>query len=368
MSAPACPRASARFARDVVCLAGLPFDPVDLQGAVDRLREAVRTRTRCFVSTPNLNFVMAARRDAVFRDSVLRSDLSLADGAPLVWMARALGLSIPGRVAGADVFEALRRHPGEPIKVFFFGGPPGAAEAAYQRLSASTTGLRAVGFDAAGYGSVEDMSTAAQLERINSSGAEFVVVSLGAAKGQAWIEHNAASLDAPLLCHMGAVVNFVAGRVKRAPRVLQELGLEWVWRIKEEPALWTRYLRDGIGFAGLVLRQAPFGARGSHACDSTEPWLECTQEPSSVSIRLGGGWSRSALAPLRVALARAAHGDRAVRVDMALVTAVDAWFLGLMLLARGSFGPGRFAVMSVPASVRADFRRHGADYLADAAP
>jgi len=357
-----------RFAREVVCVAGLPFDAIDLHGAIVRLRDAVRIRKRCFISTPNLNFVIAARRDAGFRGSVLRSDLCLMDGAPLVWIARGLGLPIPERVAGADVFDALRTHRGEPVKVFFFGGPPGAAEAAYGQLATSTSGVRAVGFDPAGYGSIEDMSTAECLHRINASGADFVVVSLGAAKGQAWIEHNAASLEAPLLCHMGAVVNFVAGHVKRAPRALQRLGLEWVWRIKEEPSLWKRYLRDGMTFIGLMLRQATSDMRMSRAGEPAEARLEWVGDSSAVSIRMRGAWSRATLAPLRQALARAADVDGAVRLEMAGVTAVDAWCVGVVALALGSFGSARFTVNDVPASVRADFRRYGAEYLLDSAP
>ena len=368
VTSPSPTRSRRRFQREVVCIAGLPFDAIDLSTTVVRLRDAVRTRTRCFVSTPNLNFVIAARGRPAFRDSVLRSDLSLADGAPLVWMARHLRLPIPGRVAGADVFDALRQHPGAPVKVYFFGGPPGVAELAYQQLAASTSGVRAVGFDAAGYGSVEDMSTPERIGRINASGAEFVVVSLGAAKGQAWIEHNAARLDAPLLCHMGAVVNFVAGRVKRAPKVLQRLGLEWLWRIKEEPTLWSRYRRDGLGFLRLLFEQATHGEGvRRQATDSTAPHLEATRESSSVAIRLRGAWCRTTLAPLRAALAEAADDECSVHLDMSGVTAVDAWCLGVLLLALGSFGPRRFGLSGVTAPVRSEFRRYGAGYLLDAA-
>jgi len=120
---------ASRFDRDIVCVLGLPFDTVDLAQAVEKIRAAAFSNARCFVSTPNLNFLIAAQRDPGFRDSVLRSDLSLADGAPIVWIARCLGLPLTERVAGASVFEALRAHEGPPLTVFFFGGPPGVAAA-----------------------------------------------------------------------------------------------------------------------------------------------------------------------------------------------------------------------------------------------
>ena len=357
----------ARFARDVVCIGGLPFDVVDLKGAVVRLRDAARSRTRCFVSTPNLNFVIAARRDAAFRHSVLRSDLSLADGAPVVWLARGLGLPLRERVAGADVFEALRAHPGEPLKVFFFGGPPGAAEAACSRLAASTHGLRAVGWDDAGFGDVEAMSGDERIARINASGADFVVAALGAAKGQAWLERNAARLEAPLLCHLGAVVNFAAGRVSRAPRLVRRLGLEWVWRIKEEPHLWQRYRRDGMAFTRLLVRLVPAWIARLRARESTESRCRFGRAGAVVRLELDGTWTAAELAPLRRALAEAALQGVALEIDLTGVDRIDAAFLGLLALAHGTFGPAGLRVVGAGDRVRRAFRHHGAEYLLGAA-
>jgi N-acetylglucosaminyldiphosphoundecaprenol N-acetyl-beta-D-mannosaminyltransferase len=117
------PRRASGFDRHVVSVLGLPFDICTVAEAVERLRADALSNTRCWVSTPNLNFLIAAQSDAAFRDSVLRSDLSLADGAPIVRIARFLGLPLHERVAGATVFEALRAHPGTPLSVYFFGGP-----------------------------------------------------------------------------------------------------------------------------------------------------------------------------------------------------------------------------------------------------
>ncbi|MDQ6681580.1 MAG: WecB/TagA/CpsF family glycosyltransferase [Pseudomonadota bacterium] len=353
-----------RFERRVVCLLGLPFDTVDLPAAVEHLRAAALSNTRCFVSTPNLNFVIAARTDPGFRDSVLHSDLSLPDGAPIVWIARWLGLPIVERVAGASVFEALRAHAGPPLTVFFFGGPPGVAEAACERLNARPSGLRCVGFDDAGFGSVEDMSAPERIAKINRSGAQFVVVSLGAKKGQAWIERNAAVLAAPLLCHLGAVVNFVAGTVRRAPSWAQRLGLEWAWRIKEEPDLWRRYLSDGTAFVQLVWALL-LGAGRSTASASREPskLASMVSDAGHLTICISGAWTEPALAPLRDAFAEALHGGRTVDLEMGGVSTVDAAFIGLVLIAYGSFGQFRLRVIDVPDPVQAIFRSHGASYL-----
>ena len=242
--------------RNVWSLLGLPFDAVTMDETIGRIHHAVRTREKCFISTPNLNFLIASQKDSDFRDSVINSDLSVADGKPIIWMARLLNIPLPERVAGSDIIERLieNREGNKPIQVFFFGGLDGVAEQACEKLNAQGKGLQCAGFHNPGFGTVEEMSTSNIIDTINQSGADFVIVSLGAKKGQAWIQANKEKLEAPVISHLGAVVNFISGTVKRAPKILQRSGLEWVWRIKEEPALWWRYWNDGIALIRLLPR------------------------------------------------------------------------------------------------------------------
>ena len=368
------PSPAPRFGRHVHALLGLPFDAIGLDDTVEVLRAAAFSNTRCVVSTPNLNFVVAARTDPAFRDSVLRSDLCLADGAPIVWMAKRQGMPIRERVAGADVFDALRRHGGPPLSVFFFGGPPGVAAQASQVLNASTGGLRCVGVDAAGFGSLDAMSTPETIARINASGAHFVIVSLGAKKGQAWIERNAGALQAPLLCHLGAVVNFVAGSVRRAPRWMQLAGLEWMWRIKEEPGLWRRYGSDGLAFLRLAASSRRRVPGSSPAMIGEAPMHmdirigrddEKGASADVVYIALGGACVAEASHPLREAFADAERHRCRIVLSLGDVTCVDSAFLGLLLLARGSRGARGLHLRHVPASVRSAIERAGVAYLLD---
>src|SRR5690606_13363441 len=117
------------------------------------------------------------------------------DGMPLVWIARLLGLPIRERVAGSTLFEALRhgearRTSAGLLSVYFFGGPDGVAERADEKLNASTSWLRCVGYRSPGFASIEEMSDAETIDAINASNADFIVVALGAKKGQTWIERN----------------------------------------------------------------------------------------------------------------------------------------------------------------------------------
>ena len=348
------------FQRPLTCILGLPFDAIDVAQAVQRIRESAFSGLRCFVSTPNLNFAMTARTDAAFRGSVLRSDLSLVDGMPLVWIARLTGVSLPGRVSGADVFDALIAHAGPPLSVFLFGGPPGAAALAALAINRRGGGLRCVGHDEAGYGNVEAMSDDERIERINRSGAQFLVVALGAGKGQAWIEHNAHRLNVPVLSHLGAVVNFVAGTVRRAPRWMQVCGIEWLWRIREEPVLWQRYLRDGADAVSVVARRVVPDAVASMwwrwvACrEALPPVLESRLSATGHGLALVGDWrSEAALASLRAALSTSAAEAGPIEIDLARATGLGSAATALLLVARGWFeGRGGIAFTGITPSLR----------------
>jgi N-acetylglucosaminyldiphosphoundecaprenol N-acetyl-beta-D-mannosaminyltransferase len=362
------------FQRNVHCLLGLPFDAVDLAGAVQRVRDAAAQRTPCLVSTPNLNFLIGCRTDSRFRDSVINSDLSIADGMPLVWIARLLRIPIPSRVGGADVFAQLGAPASTRLSVYFYGGKKGVAEAACRRLNAKRCALACVGFESPGFGAVEEMSGDETIARINASGADFVAVSLGAKKGQAWIERNRPRLSSPVICHLGAVMNFVAGTLRRAPAWMQASGLEWLWRIKEEPRLWRRYLRDGLALLVLlVTRVLPYAwYLHRHKPDADQPATaraEAREEWRSYVVRLRGAWTRRDMALLRDCFSKAALSGKDVKLDMGGVTYIDSAFLGLVVLLQGHQRrhDKNLLLVSLPAPVRRVIRYCCAEYLCQGA-
>ena len=353
----------------VIGLAGVPLDMVTMAGAVARVRDAVRLRQRLLVSTPNLNFLIACQRDAVFRQSVIDSDLSLADGMPLVWMSRWLASPLPERVTGSGLFEALRQPvPGvPPVRVYFFGGPPGIAAAAALQVNAVSGGVHCVGHADPGFGSLDDMSSAGLLADINASGADFLIVALGAVKGQAWIQRNAAALQVPVISHLGAVVNFAAGTVQRAPVWVQRSGLEWLWRIKEEPNLWRRYWNDGTGFLRLLFgcvlpyalwrRRHPAGGAFS---------LHCTAAPDgSRCLVIEGGAPEHPGPELRATLREAAALRGALSIDCSHATTLSPMFFGLLLMLKkhqdAAAQPLSFT--GVSPSLRRHFEWNGVGFL-----
>ena len=329
------------FERRVYAVLGLPFDAIDEAEAARCVCAAAAARQRCFLSTPNLNFAVACRSDAAFRHSVLVSSLSVADGWPIVRAARWVGAAVTSKVAGSNLFERLRSSSLQPpLRVFFFGGPPGVAERAHQVLSGATQGICSVGFHAAGFGDVASMSTDQIRSAIDRAQPDFLVVSLGASKGQRWILQNMVHLEVPVVSHLGAVVNFVAGTVTRAPRWVQRLNGEWFWRILQERSLFGRYWNDGRRLLGIVLRDLLPLSRWlrQHAPTDTaleSARIEVIRGDEGPTLALEGAWCEANARPLREALRDLVAEGRPVRVDLGRATYLDSAVLGLLMLLHG---------------------------------
>ncbi|MGJ5081022.1 WecB/TagA/CpsF family glycosyltransferase [Bradyrhizobium sp. HKCCYLS3013] len=329
------------LARDVYCVLGIPVDAINMRGVLRRIRDAAQQRTRLLISTPNLNFLVASQSNRSFRESLILSDLCTVDGMPVVWIARLLGIPIKSRTAGADIFDALKSEaaPASALKLFLFGGPEGAAERAARALNGQSAGLECVGWSNPGYLSAEELSRDHIIDEINASGADFLVASLSSVKGQSWLQRNHERLEIPVRAHLGAALNFQAGTVKRAPAFLRRSGFEWLWRIKEEPYLWRRYWKDGTAMLGLMLTHVlPFVVwtwwmRRTHERGEA---LTITQDYGTRVVTLSlSGPADSRHVDRAIPVFRAATASRKpVTVDFSNVCAIDARFLGLLLMLR----------------------------------
>lgn len=324
--------------RDLWSVLGLPFDVVNLTGSIKLVEESIDQNTRLFLSTPNLNFAIAAQSDADFFDSVVDSNLSVADGMPLIWVAKLLGVPITERVAGSTLFEELSRKPRvNKIKVFFFGGQKGVAEQAYQKLNDTGVGMKSCGFYDPGFVSIDEMSSLEIINEINNAKPDFIVVALGAKKGQAWIQKNRGLLTAPVISHLGAVINFVAGSVVRAPVRWQRFGLEWVWRIKQERSLWKRYFFDGLSFIRLLLmRVFPLSIYDrllkSRSYFNAVSNIEWADSKKGV-VRLSGSFHYQKFKPAKEFLSSILDTDRASLIlDFSKVVYIDSAFIATLLL------------------------------------
>ncbi|GAC1471982.1 MAG: hypothetical protein PVSMB3_04300 [Candidatus Dormibacteraceae bacterium] len=237
-------------------IAGVPIDPVDMSEARRRLRTALTGTSLFQVSTVNLDFLVRAQTDAQTRRIFETSNLNVADGAPVVWLGRLLGVEMAGRVAGADLVPAVL---GDAAKmgsrVFLLGGENGVADAAAARMLEMYPGLVVAGTYEPPRAAIEDMDNAQMLERITEARPDLLLVGLGHPKQERWIDMHREALPVAVAIGVGCVLELIAGRSRRAPRWMRRAGLEWAYRLAREPRrLCSRYLTDAAWLIPIVAK------------------------------------------------------------------------------------------------------------------
>jgi N-acetylglucosaminyldiphosphoundecaprenol N-acetyl-beta-D-mannosaminyltransferase len=230
-------------------------DAVTLDGALDSIEELVWSGDGGSVYTPNVDHVVQVERQPAFRAVYERASLSLADGAPVVWASRLLGKPVPAKVSGSDlVWPLARRAASCGWRVYLIGGLPGAAAEAARRFTADC-GLEIVGIDESRIDMNDPRSYLPAMERIRDARPDLVFVAFGAPKQEFFVDRLRQVAPSVVAVAVGASLDFVAGRVRRAPAWMSRVGLEWFYRLCQEPRrLWRRYLVDDPAFLFILLR------------------------------------------------------------------------------------------------------------------
>lgn len=235
-----------------VSILGVRVDAVTLTEARDTILALRSSKERCHVMTPNPEMLVAASRDPAFKELLNSSDLNVADGAGLLWAARRQGFRLPGRVTGIDLVCAVTEATNAP-SVFLLGAAPGVAEKAAAVLQQKNPTLRIAGTFS---GSPRAEEESAIVAMINASGAEMLLVAYGAPKQDTWIRRNFSKFTSVRVAMgVGGTFDFLAGVRSRAPEVLRSLGLEWLWRLIQEPTRFRRILNAIVVFPVLVLTE-----------------------------------------------------------------------------------------------------------------
>ena len=246
-----------REARERVDLGGVLIDRVDGDAAVDRIRGFLQSGKLNQIVTVNLDFVAISRRDADFRETLNAAELAVADGMPLVWASRLGDAPVPRRLTGVELVDECCRVAVETgTSVFLLGAAPGVADNAADKLRARFPGLRVAGVYAPPFGPLTPEENERILQRIKAAQPDFLFVALGAPQQDVWIRNNRDRLDVPVCMGVGCVLDLLAGIVSRAPAWMQRTGLEWLFRLGQEPSrLWRRYILDDVpALFWLVLR------------------------------------------------------------------------------------------------------------------
>jgi N-acetylglucosaminyldiphosphoundecaprenol N-acetyl-beta-D-mannosaminyltransferase len=201
--------------------------------------------------------VLECQRDAQLRRQINRASLTIPDGMPLVWLAHLCGYHHVERVYGPDLLLALAARGVERgYRHFFYGGAPGVATRLAEVLMNRLPGLSVVGTLSPPFRPLSPLEDADVVAQINASRPDLVWVGLGTPRQDRWVAEHVGRIQAPALIPIGAAFDFIAGRVRQAPRWMQRRGLEWLFRLSQEPRrLWRRYLIGNPMFIALLCLQ-----------------------------------------------------------------------------------------------------------------
>lgn len=247
---------------------GVPLALTDYERALVWIEDMVDTNSRGYICVAAVHTVMACQEDAELRSAVLASDFTVPDGQPLVWALNLLGHPLRDRVYGPELMErACARAARTGQGFYLYGGRDREALVTLEReLLRRHPGLRIVGRYSPPFRTLTEAEAEAVAEDINASGADVVWVGLGVPKQEKWMASMRERLSAPVLVGVGAAFDFHAGIVPQAPSTMQRVGMEWLFRLVQEPRrLWRRYARYNPRFVGGFVRQYANHRRGTRS-------------------------------------------------------------------------------------------------------
>lgn len=235
-------------------LLGVPVDALTMQEVLDCVDKTVLDRGRLQIGIVNAAKLVHMRRDPTLEADVLSCDLILADGVPVVWASRLLGRPLPERVAGIDLMLGmLRPRNGNGYRVYCLGATEDVLTAAARRIAADYPHIRLVGLQNGYFTNHEQPAIVAA---IADAKPDILLVGMSSPKKERFLARWRDELGVPVCHGVGGSFDVLAGKVRRAPLAWQRLGLEWLYRVCQEPRrLWRRYLVTNTVFCALVIKE-----------------------------------------------------------------------------------------------------------------
>jgi N-acetylglucosaminyldiphosphoundecaprenol N-acetyl-beta-D-mannosaminyltransferase len=225
---------------------------VDMRGAIDQIDAFIREGSPHYNIAINAAKVVACEDDVELRAAVNDAHLVTADGQAVVWAARMLGDRLPARITGADLMEQLIAHAeARGYSIYFLGARPEVVAACVARARKAHPALRIAG---ARDGYFTDES--AVIEQLRAARPDIVFLGFGTPAKEYFMHRRYRDVGAPFVMGVGGAFDVYAGLVRRAPRFLQRAGLEWAYRLAQEPRrMWKRYLIGNSRFISIVIRE-----------------------------------------------------------------------------------------------------------------
>ena len=231
------------------------IDSLTMQEAVDEAEKLIKKTGCSYIVTPNLDHIVMLENDKEFAEIYSNANLILADGKPLIWISKLLKNPIKEKISGSDFFPCLCKKCAEKgYTIFILGSAEGVADKAAQNLCNKFEGLQIAGTYSPPFGFEKNRN---ELEKINSlikdAFPDVLAVSLGSPKGEKFLYRHLSEYEVSLGISIGATIDFEAGNVKRAPKWMSEYGLEWLFRITQDPKrLIKRYWNDAIKIMPII--------------------------------------------------------------------------------------------------------------------
>ena len=235
-------------------LFGLPIQSETMTEALNRVHQAVLTRRKLRIGVVNAAKIVNMQSDPELRESLLDSDVIYADGMSVVWASRILRKRLPERIAGIDLMTGiLEQGDKHNYRVFCLGATPEVVDAVCRKFSLQYPGTAIVGSHHGYFNTHEERAVA---DQIREQEPDVLLVAITSPKKERFMARWADYLDVPVVHGVGGSFDVVADRVKRAPEAWQRLGLEWLFRLKQEPRrLWKRYLLTNTKYAVLTMKE-----------------------------------------------------------------------------------------------------------------
>ncbi|OGQ46276.1 MAG: hypothetical protein A3H42_04440 [Deltaproteobacteria bacterium RIFCSPLOWO2_02_FULL_46_8] len=243
-------------------LFNLPIDCLSLQETLDWIDKAIQKKEPRQHTVINAAKIVLAQKDTELKKSILESDLINADGQPVVWAARWLGIPIKEKVSGSDlIVQLLKLAEKKQWRIFFLGAKSKTLERMIERLKKEYPTLQIAGSQD-GYFAKEEAKPIAH--RIKATKADILFVGMPTPKKENFIRDYKDIMQVPFSMGVGGTFDILAGQVRRAPAWVQNIGCEWLFRLYQEPRrLWKRYLKTNTLFLYMVFRARLFPHKGS---------------------------------------------------------------------------------------------------------
>jgi len=248
---------SARQRPSPIAIFGIVLDNLTLAETLARIDLMVESRRPHYIATANVDFLVQARGDAELRQALLDAHLVLCDGTPLVWASRLLGNPLPERVAGSDLVpQLLSLSAKNGYRLFFLGADPESNAQAVLNVQRRFPGIKIVGQYSPPFKPLSELDHTGIGQRILRATPDILLVAFGCPKAEKWMAMHCDQLEVPVMIGVGATIDFLADRMRRAPPWMRRTGLEWAFRTWQEPRrLCKRYAVDAFHFGWTLAEQ-----------------------------------------------------------------------------------------------------------------